>query len=468
MPKVIELKSTPKACVPDISPDARGPVPRKHTVLIPVCGVTLIVLLVKVAGFGEKIVIAKYLGTSQAADCYYAAFAVMWTIVFVVRELLQPTCLPVYLSVVASSDGRGVGDRLVSAIAGCLALLLGVMACVMATWPVVIVGVFVPGFGDEARMEAAGLVRTMSIGIAVLTFTGLTKTLLDAHRRFWWSALGEFAFRLVYLIGLVFSFGMLSLSSGVGLSIALAALTGLGLHALILRQHLQLRRPRRSGAEIGSLRQMLLLAGPLVVGVAFSHVGQLVDTVLASMLAPGRLSALTYAKKLTDAIVLMGPVALSTVLFSHFSSLAAAGRVEELRGRLRRCLAVLIAASIPVAALVVGLRYPLVKLLFARGHFDTASIALTADALGCYGLGIVAMAVESLLVSTFYALKEMKTPTYIGMGSVTCDIILSWSLMQIWGHVGIALAVSLTKSIKVCVLLIALNRRLARVIPTNA
>ena len=100
-------------------------------ILAPVTGVTLILLLVKVVGFTEKVVVAHYLGTTQQADCFYAALAVVWTIVFVVRELLQPAFVPVYVGVLQSSDAA-LAYRFFRAMTLILALSLSGVAAMLA------------------------------------------------------------------------------------------------------------------------------------------------------------------------------------------------------------------------------------------------------------------------------------------------------------------------------------------------
>ena len=71
--------------------------------------------------------------------------------------------------------------------------------------------------------------------------------------------------------------------------------------------------------------------GPLVIGVVFSHLSGLVDNMLASTLPTGHLSYLGYSKKLIDAILLIGPVALVTVVYSQLSHLALEPTKDEFK-----------------------------------------------------------------------------------------------------------------------------------------
>ncbi len=428
-----------------------------RAILTAVFGVTGILLACKIVGFSEKIIVAHYLGTSRSADCYYAAFAVVWMLVYVVRELVHPVGLPVYLEL-RRQGPRGEADRLLSSAGGGLLCILAIAAVALAAWPHAAVRFIAPGFESDARIETAQLLRFMAGGAALLTVTALTRTVLDAHKRFCWSAGGELAFRTVTVGILAAGFVWKGLPYA-GLALVLGAAAGLLVHGWALRQEVRLVRPGWTPSIRSAVGRMMLLGGPLVVGVVSSHISQLIDGILASTLAEGRLAALTYAKKLTDAIVLLGPAALATVMFSHFSSLAVTGRRDEMKRLLTRCLRIVVLAGVPVSIAVFMLRQPIISILFEHGRFDARSTHLSAGALAFYGLGIVAFALDGLIVGTFYALKDMKTPVLVGLVCVVANVVIAWLLMGPLDHLGIALALTLTKTAKVLVLAYVLHGR---------
>lgn len=427
-------------------------------ILLSVGGLTVIGLACKAAGFAEKLAVAHYMGTTQAADCYYAAFALLWTIVFVVLELVQPSLLPVYSELVQSRQ-TGQAYRLAQIVGVLLAAGILLLGAALAAWPTVAIQIVAPGFSAAARAEAAGLVRNMAPGTAILALTALTRTLLNAHRQFWWAALGDLVFRLTYLA--VFVLGFVGwASSQVAAALAIGVSLALILHVAALRaKGVTFWHVTDVASTHTALLRVIQLATPLVVGIVFSHASQLIDSILASTLQVGRLSALTYAKKLTDTVVLLGPAALATVTFSHFAAWAATGALDQIQKQLVRCLRLVLVIGIPLTLLIIVLRHPIVHVLFERGRFDAASTQLTASALGGYAIGIVGLSLDGLLVSTFYAMRDMKTPVVVGVIGVICDILLAWFLMRRFGHIGIALSLSITKTAKVLVLWLILRRR---------
>jgi putative peptidoglycan lipid II flippase len=109
---------------------------------------------------------------------------------------------------------------------------------------------------------------------------------------------------------------------------------------------------------------------------------------------------------------------------------------------------------------LIVLREPIVELLFKRGAFDAETTRLTASALLYYGIGLWAFSAVRIVVSTFYALQDTKTPVKMAAISVVANIIFSIILMQYLGYRGLALATSLASMLNFWLLARALKVRL--------
>ena len=224
------------------------------------------------------------------------------------------------------------------------------------------------------------------------------------------------------------------------------------------RRWLLQRLPKQAAAHETAAVVRLMKA--LVVGVVFSHIGGLVDNALASRLPEGQLSALTYGKKIVDAVVLIGPVAIVTVMYSQVAHLRSAARHEDIANLIGKAVRVLLYVGVPAACLVVELRLPVVRLLFQRGQFGDAEALVTSVALGVYGCGLITFAVESLLVYAFYGMADTRTPVAYGVVFVVVDIVLAIALVGRYEYIGIAGALVLAKSMKIVALGWVLSRRL--------
>jgi putative peptidoglycan lipid II flippase len=236
------------------------------------------------------------------------------------------------------------------------------------------------------------------------------------------------------------------------LAVAVAVALVFQLCFLPERRGLVFRQAQSKPRPEGRMRRVLLLMAPLAVGVVFSHISDLVDNLLASRLADGELSYLSYAKRVLDALLLIGPVPVTVIMFTELSRLASDGAIEKVRTSFATAARLLIFLSVPATVLLLELRRPILSCLFQHGRFDAGSTAGTSAALLAYGSGFVLLAVEGLVVSTFFALSDTKTPVILGVISVILNVALAVWLCWLLGYVGIALALVIAKSAKIIAL----------------
>jgi len=84
----------------------------------------------------------------------------------------------------------------------------------------------------------------------------------------------------------------------------------------------------------------------------------------------------------------------------------------------------------------------------------------TSRAFMVYAFGLVTFSLEILLVHSFFALSDTKTPVKFGVLCVFLDIGLAILLLKPLGYLGIAGAFVISKTIKITILAMILNGRL--------
>jgi putative peptidoglycan lipid II flippase len=77
-----------------------------------------------------------------------------------------------------------------------------------------------------------------------------------------------------------------------------------------------------------------------------------------------------------------------------------------------------------------------------------------------YAFGLMTFAIESLVVCGFFALKDTRTPVLVGLVAVVANIALAWGFLPSMQHLAIAMALVVSKSAKVAVLLWLMKRKL--------
>ena len=149
-------------------------------------------------------------------------------------------------------------------------------------------------------------------------------------------------------------------------------------------------------------------------------------------------------------------------MYSHLSHLNSTGRYDEGVDLMSRTIRLLLYLVVPVTAILIELRFPLVRLLFQRGQFDAASTFGTAQCLLIYAIGLGTFALEGLFVYCFYAMSNTRTPITVGIVFVIVDMVLAAALLRRFESLGIVGAFVIAKTAKVLVLGWLLNRKLGK------
>lgn len=201
---------------------------------------------------------------------------------------------------------------------------------------------------------------------------------------------------------------------------------------------------------------------PTVFGAAVYQLNVVLNTALASFLAQGSISFLYYADRLVQFPLGVFGLAVSTAALPSLSALLAQGHKPEFVHTLQATVNLLLFISLPATAGLIALNLPMVDVLFGRGAFDSTAVQATASALAGYALGLPAFCAVRSLVSALYSLEDTRSPVWAAIVSLSVNLALGLSLMQVWAHVGLALAVSLASWANVFLLGRALHRHVGR------
>jgi putative peptidoglycan lipid II flippase len=116
--------------------------------------------------------------------------------------------------------------------------------------------------------------------------------------------------------------------------------------------------------------------------------------------------------------------------------------------------------TIPSAAGLWVIRKPLVQLIFQRGEFGEMATLLTAEAVGYFALGLWAVAGFRVLVGAWYALDGAHITVWTGAGALFFNVVLSALLVGPLGHSGLALAISISTTVHLLLLIFLLRKQL--------
>ena len=274
----------------------------------------------------------------------------------------------------------------------------------------------------------------------------------------------------MYQVGIMIGVAILSKPLGIE-GVALGAVLGSVLHFLIQFPHLLRIKGARYYPSLGlkdpNVREIVRLMIPRQIGASAVQLNFLVDNYLASFLAPGSISALSWGLSL----MLMPQAAIAqsvaTVSLPMFSVQVARGETKEMRSSLASALRLVLMLAIPATAGLVILATPIVRVVFERRSFTPEMTEMVACALVWYGVGLVGHSVVEVVSRAFYAMHDTKTPVFVLFASMVLNMLLNIVLSKLfgalgtWPHGGLALANSIATALEMCALLHFMNKKLS-------
>ena len=422
-------------------------------------GMVMVAFVVSRAlGLGREMIISRYFGTSADYDAYLAAFRLP-DILFqlVAGGALGSAFIPMFTGYLARG-GEEEAWRLASAVINLILLILTSLAVVAALLAPQVVALIAPGFSPDQQTLAAELMRLMLVSTVLFGVSGIVMGILNSHQHFLLPALAPSMYNLSIIGGAVF------LSPRLGVrGLAIGVVAGAGLHLAIQVPGL-LRVGVRYFPVLGlrhpGVHEVGLLMLPRTLGLAIVQLNFLVNTILASRLPAGSLSALNYAFLLMLLPQGVFAQAVATVVFPTFAAQAARDEVVEMRGTLSATLRAVLYLTVPASVGLYVLRGPVIQLLFQRGAFQASSTAAVAWALQFYVLGLVAHSAVEIVTRAFYAMHDTRTPVLVGGAAMGLNVLLSLILIHPLTHGGLALANSIATTLEMIGLLAIIRGRL--------
>lgn len=409
-------------------------------------------------GLVREIIISNHFGTSADYDAYLAAFRLP-DILFqlVAGGALGSAFIPMFTGYLARDDEEEAW-RLASATINLLLFIITSLAIVAALLAPQVVALIAPGFPPDQRALAAELMRLMLISPVVFGVSGIVMGILNSHQHFLLPALAPTMYNLSIIGGAVF----LSPRMGVR-GLAVGVTVGAGLHLAVQVPglfHLGTRYFPVLGLRHPGVHEVGRLMIPRTLGHAIVQLNFLVNTILASNLPEGSLSALNYAFLLMLLPQGIFAQAIATVAFPTLSAQAARDEVAEMRSTLSAMLRTILYLTIPASVGLYLLRVQVTQLLFQRGAFQAGSTDAVAWALQFYVLGLVAHSAVEIVTRAFYALHDTRTPVLIGGAAMALNVLLSLVLIRPLAHGGLALANSIATTLEMIGLLVIIQGRL--------
>lgn len=417
-------------------------------------------LLSRLAGFVRDVVMAAVLGAGPVADAFLVAFRLPNHFRAIFAEgAFNAAFVPTY-SRLREQGGLATAREFANEILTAMALVHAVLLALALGFTADFVGLLAPGLRDDPdRFQlAVSLTRITFPYLALISVATLISGALNASNRFAMAAASPILLN-VCMVGTLLSAAAFPtaghaaawgvLLSGIGQVILVgwdAERTGIGL---------RFSRPRLNPGT----RQFLKALGPAIIGSAGVQIALFADTIIATFLPSGALSALYYADRINQLPIGVVGIAIGTVLLPEMSRRLAAGDDAGAAHAQARAVEFAVLLSLPFVVAALLIPDLTMRALFARGAFTRGDAAEAAATLQAYGMGLIAFVVLRAFIAPFHARGDTTTPMIASLSAVAINVALKFALMGTLAQVGLALATAIGGWINLGLLIFFAHRR---------
>jgi putative peptidoglycan lipid II flippase len=421
-------------------------------------------LLSRITGLIRENLTATIFGASAFTDAFFVAFRLPNLLRRMFAEgAFSQAFVPMLAQARAQSDERTI-RQMVDQIATALFWVLLAVSLLGVAGAPALVWLMASGLAREPQAFDAAVVMTrwMFPYILFISLVALSAGILNTWRRFALPAFSPVLLNLCFIgaaLGLsrYFDPPVYALAAGVfvggiaQLAIQVPALRRLGMLPRIGTGLAQAFRDPRT-------RRLLHQMGPAVLAVSVAQISLVINTHIASRLAPGSVSWISYADRLMEFPTALLGVALGTVLLPSLSRAGANEDVAEYSELLDWGLRLVVAFALPCMVGLSLMAEPLTALLFNYGKFGAHDVAMTQAAVIGYSVGLVGLIAIKVLAPGFYARQDMRTPVKIALLVLVLTQLMNLVTVPLFAHAGLALSISIGALANAGLLLTGLRR----------
>ncbi|MGL6107386.1 murein biosynthesis integral membrane protein MurJ [Romboutsia sp.] len=419
-------------------------------------GLMIVTMLSKVLGFSRELALTYVYGATGPADAYITAVSIPTILFASVATALATTFIPIFYEV-DKIDGRERSIKFTNNVFNILVILSTMIAIIGFIFAEPLVKVFAMNFSGEKLILAVSFTRIMIFGLIFIALSYIMTAYLQISGNFTIPGMIGFPYNIFIIGGIILSANGNINIMAIGTLIAMSSQFLFQLPFAIKNGY---RYIPYINIKDQYIKKMLGLIIPVFIGVGVNQINSIVDRSLASTLGDGFITILNSANRLNGFVVGIFIVTIASVIYPALSKLSNDDDKEKFVTSVAQSVNTVVLLIIPISAGAIVLAEPVVRIVFERGAFDVEATKMTAIALACYSIGMIAVGLREILNKVFYSLQDTKTPMINGALAMGMNIVLNIILIKYLGHAGLALATSISALICIVLLFRSLKKKI--------
>ena len=417
--------------------------------------VAAMTFLSRILGLVRDFVIARYFGANGLTDAFLVAFRIpnFFRRLFAEGAFSQ-AFLPILADVKANKSDKEV-QLVINHIATKLLSILMIITLISVILAPIIIFLFAWGFYFNTDLTqfnlASNMLRITFPYLLLISLTALSGAILNTYDNFTIPAFTPVLLNISLILCAIYLSKFLSTPI---MALAWGVLIG-GILQLIFQIPFLRKLKKLPKIQFGNHKALSTLKKrmlPALFGVSVSQINLLVDTMIASTLISGSVSWLYYSDRLLELPLALIGITLATVALARLSNYHAQKDTKNFLLTINKALLFALILGFPACFGLIFLSQELIITLFQYDAFDLISAKKTALSLQAYGSGLMAFILIKIFAPVFLSMGDTKTPVKAGVVAMTSNIVLNLILVQYFGHVGLAVATSISALINAALL----------------
>ncbi len=402
-------------------------------------------LVAKLFGGFQELFFSYRFGASAISDAFILTRGIPDLLFVSVVTSTNAAFIPIYTSMVGDEQRHRFVCNLIS-----MFFFISAFGCIILTlFPRQVIAILAHTISSESMQYAIVMLRIVSFSLIPMVMKCIFQAFCQSHGEFVSTSIASSVPHAIMIAFCLMATeeAYYILSAGIVISQFFLMLL-FGRNAYKMGFSYQFSFDYRNEA----IRRMFSLSVPMIIADFAWNMSVMVDRNLAARLGEGYISSIFYGQLVAVMLSSMVVGAVSSAVFPDFARIIAREKTEDFAKYYHKYVRFLCYALVPVVVFTLIFSKEIVTLVLERGALQSSFSRIIQECTVCYVIGILPDAVQKLMVKAFHAFQNTKTPAYVCVFSLICNIGLSIWGASYWGHIGIAAATSISQIISFFVL----------------
>ncbi|MBT4878677.1 MAG: murein biosynthesis integral membrane protein MurJ [Alphaproteobacteria bacterium] len=423
--------------------------------------ISFFTLISRITGFIRDIIIAYKLGAGPVSDILFIALKIpnFFRRTFAEGAFSQ-SFVPTYAKIMVGQN-FSEANKFANHIFFFFIIILTCLIIIFEVFMPNILMVFAPGFSDvpEKFQQTIDLCRVTFPYIIFISIVSLINGVLNSYKIFIPGSIMPIIYNFMLIISL-YIFYDLTYNHAYSIAYGLL-LTGviqvISIYLIALRKNIKLL-PKFDPSLKKESKKFLFILLPAILAASIIQLNSMADTIIATLI-PNAVSYLYYSDRLIQLPLSLLGIALSTAMLPTMSQEIKKNNFREAQNIMNKAINIGLFFALPAMIGLFLLCEEIVFTLFTRGEFNEVTAYATANLIQIYSIAIPAFILIKILMTEFYARRNMKTPIKISFFILLLNISLNLILIKFYSFLGIAIATVISSWLNVLFLLILIIKK---------